>query len=183
MSTLKPESNGPLYNNTAIGTLAVDEWTVAFGTARRGLGGLRPRPVPSSLYQMQQLTHQRPVYQLHIIMPPPVGKGAVSVAFVRPFVTYIASNSRTQKPSVPKFRTKIPHLWCVSHTSFKVKRSKVTVISGPLIVTHIVRHIFQTARPTNFKLGTRMEEDDPHQPQAPWPPRSKVKVARSLDQS
>jgi len=26
-------------------------------------GGLRPRPVPSSLYQMYQLTHQRPVYQ------------------------------------------------------------------------------------------------------------------------
>ena len=24
-------------------------WTVTFGTARRGLGGLQPRPVPSSL--------------------------------------------------------------------------------------------------------------------------------------
>jgi len=24
---------------------------VTFGTARRGLGGLQPRPVPSSLYQ------------------------------------------------------------------------------------------------------------------------------------
>ena len=49
---LKPQSNGPLYRNTAIGTLAVDRWAVAFGTARRGLGGLRPRPVPSSLYEM-----------------------------------------------------------------------------------------------------------------------------------
>ena len=28
-----------------------------------------------------------------------------------------------------------------------------------------------------------MEYDDPRQPQAPWPPRSKVKVARSRDQS
>jgi len=27
-----------------IGTLAVDWWTVTFGTARRGMGGLRPRP-------------------------------------------------------------------------------------------------------------------------------------------
>jgi len=41
--TLKPQSNEPLYSNTVIGT---------FGTVMRGLGGLRPRPVPSSLYQM-----------------------------------------------------------------------------------------------------------------------------------
>ena len=50
--TLKPQSNGPLYSNAVIGRLAVEGWTVTFGTARRGLGGLRPRPVPSSLYQM-----------------------------------------------------------------------------------------------------------------------------------
>jgi len=35
------------------------------------------------------------------------------------------------------------------------------------------------ARPTNFKLDIRMEDHALHQPQAPWPPRSKVKVARS----
>jgi len=52
LGTLKPQSNGPLYSNTVIGTLAVDGWTVTFGTARNGLGGLRPRPVPSLLYQM-----------------------------------------------------------------------------------------------------------------------------------
>jgi len=79
MTTLKPQSNRPLYN-TVIGTLAVDGWAVTlfvifiyllfshfgyyfnkrllayilltFGTARRGMGGLRPRRVPSSLYQM-----------------------------------------------------------------------------------------------------------------------------------
>jgi len=50
--TLKPHSNGPLYSNKVIDALAVDGWAVTFGTARRGLGGLRPRPVPSSLYQM-----------------------------------------------------------------------------------------------------------------------------------
>jgi len=44
MATLKPKSNGPLYSNTVIGTLAVDEWTVTFGTASRGLCGLRSRP-------------------------------------------------------------------------------------------------------------------------------------------
>ena len=38
MGTLKPKSNGPLYNSTMIGTLAVDGWAVTFGIARRGLG-------------------------------------------------------------------------------------------------------------------------------------------------
>jgi len=46
MATLKPQSNGPLHNNTVIGTLSVDGWAVTFGTARRGLGGLWRRPVP-----------------------------------------------------------------------------------------------------------------------------------------
>jgi len=48
---LKPQSNGPLHSNTVIGTLAVDGWAVTFGTTKRGLGRLRPRPVLSSLYQ------------------------------------------------------------------------------------------------------------------------------------
>jgi len=52
MPILKPQNNGPLYCNTVISTLAVDGWAVEFGAARRGLGGLGPRPVPSSLYQM-----------------------------------------------------------------------------------------------------------------------------------
>ena len=43
MATLKPRSNGPLYSNTVIGTLAVDGWAVTFGTAMRGLGGLHFR--------------------------------------------------------------------------------------------------------------------------------------------
>ena len=50
MATLKPHSNGSLYSNTVIGTLAVDGRAVTFGTAMMGLGGLRSRPVPSSLY-------------------------------------------------------------------------------------------------------------------------------------
>jgi len=35
-----------------------------------------------------------------------------------------------------------------------------------LSLTDIVRHIFRMARSTNFKLGIRMEDDVPHQPQA-----------------
>ena len=45
MSTLKLHSNRLLYSNTVIGTL---------------------RPLMGGLFQMQQPTHQRPVYQLHI---------------------------------------------------------------------------------------------------------------------
>jgi len=45
MATLKPQSNGPLYNNTVIGTLAVDGWAVTFGTAMRG-GDWAPLAVP-----------------------------------------------------------------------------------------------------------------------------------------
>jgi len=61
---------------------------------------------------------------LSLFMLPPVGKGAISVALVRPSVAHIADNSRTQKPSMPKFGRKVPHLWCDLHTSYKVKRSK-----------------------------------------------------------
>ena len=47
IATLKPQSNGPPYSNTVIGTLAVDGWAVTFGTARRGLDGVAARPGPS----------------------------------------------------------------------------------------------------------------------------------------
>jgi len=49
---------------------------------------------------------------------------------VCPSVAYIANNSRTQRPSVPKFGRKVPHLRYDSHASFKVKRSWVRVRSG-----------------------------------------------------
>ena len=56
--------------------------------------------------------------------------GNKSVAFVSPSVAYIANNSTTQRPSVPKFGWKDQHLRCDSHTSFKVKLSKVRVRGG-----------------------------------------------------
>jgi len=46
---------------------ADDGWAVTFGTASRELGGAAARLGPSSLYQMQQPTHQRQVYRLRII--------------------------------------------------------------------------------------------------------------------
>ena len=62
VTTLKLQSNGPSHTNTVTGTLAV-----TFGTASRGLGGAAACPGPSSLYQMQQPTHQQPVYRLRFI--------------------------------------------------------------------------------------------------------------------
>ena len=51
---LDPKGNySATSNNTKlVRTLAVDGWAVTFGTARRALGKLRSRPIPSSLYQM-----------------------------------------------------------------------------------------------------------------------------------
>jgi len=46
MGRLKPQSNEPLYRNTVIGKLDVDGWAVTFGTAKRGLGGLRRAVAP-----------------------------------------------------------------------------------------------------------------------------------------
>jgi len=51
IATLKPQSNGPSYSNTVIGTLAVNGWAVTFDTAKRGLGGAAARPGLSLLYQ------------------------------------------------------------------------------------------------------------------------------------
>jgi len=46
IATLKPQSNGPSYSNTVIGTLAVDAWAVTFGTATGDWAG--PQPAQAS---------------------------------------------------------------------------------------------------------------------------------------
>jgi len=78
-------------------------------------------------------------------------EGTISVASVRPsvrlsvcqFVAYTANNSRTQRPSVPKFGMKVPHLRCHVHF-FNVKRSP-----SQSLLTHILWHIFQY-EPTTY---------------------------------
>jgi len=60
-------------------------------------------------------------------MPSLVGKGTLSVAFVRPSVAYIANNSRTRRPSVPNFGKKIPTF---DANCIPVSRSKVKVINA-----------------------------------------------------
>jgi len=87
------------------------------------------KQIPDHLFQILALAGLCSLSAL--VMPPPIGRGQVSIAFlcpsVRPSVAYIPNNLRTRRPSVSKFRMKVPHLWCDSHTSFKVKRWKVKV--------------------------------------------------------
>ena len=110
---------------------------------------------------------------VYYVMSPPVEKGTISVAFVRPFVrlsvcpsvAYIANNSRTQKPSVPKFERKVPHLRRDSRTSFKVKRLKSKVTRPINADTHRAT-ISSEWQASNLVYGWRMTSDDP-QVQAP----------------
>ena len=44
--------------------------------------------------------------------------------------------SKTQRPGVPKFGRKVPHLTFDSHTSFKVKRSTIKVTRPTNAHTH-----------------------------------------------
>jgi len=44
IATLKPQSNGPSYSNTVIGTLVVDGWAVTFGTGN--WAGPQPAQTP-----------------------------------------------------------------------------------------------------------------------------------------
>jgi len=46
MGTLKPQSNGPLYSNTVIGTLVVDGWAVTFVQRGGAWAGCGPAQFP-----------------------------------------------------------------------------------------------------------------------------------------
>ena len=99
-----------------------------------------------------------------------LGKGALSVAFVRPSHT-LRITGQSKGLACPNWEWRFSTF---DATRIPVSRSKGqrSRSPGPLMLTHIVRHNFRSAKSTNFKLGTSMEDDDPHQPQA-WSPRSR----------
>jgi len=75
--TLKPYSNGPLYSNTVIGTLAADGWAVTFGTARMSLGVLcGPAQSPPHCTKCNNPPINGQVYQPHIIRCSTIISGA-----------------------------------------------------------------------------------------------------------
>jgi len=121
-------------------------------------------------------------YYVTIIMLPPVREGAIETLLlsVHPSIRPLSTQRIIREPkdlACPNLEWRFPTWYA---TRIPVSRSKGQRSPGPLMLSHIRT---RTARPTNFKLGIRMEDDDSHQPQALWPPRSKVKVARSRDQS
>ena len=80
---------------------------------------------------------------------------------VRLSVAYVANNSRTQRPSVSRFGSKVPHLGCDSHTSFRVKRSKVKVTRPINADTHHAPYL-PNGKAYELLIRIRMEDDDPH---------------------
>ena len=72
---------------------------------------------------------------------------------VCPSVAYIANNLKTQRPIVPKFGRKFPHLRCDSQTSFNIKRSKVRVTRPINGDRHRAPYLPNGKAYTNFKLG------------------------------
>ena len=72
------------------------------------------------------------LHRVTIIMPPPVGGGALSgdrrlSSVCLSDVAYIGSNSKTKRPRKTKLCTGYPRSHASSHTDFKAKRSKVKV--------------------------------------------------------
>ena len=95
---------------------------------------------------------------------------------VCPPIAYVANNSRTQRPSVFQFGRKAPHLRCDSHTSFKIKRSKVRVTSPINADTHRAPYL---PNGKAYELQTWVHDGGRRPASATWPPRSKIKVISS----
>jgi len=97
-------------------------------------------------------------------MSPPVGKGAIRVAFVCPSVCLSVRPSRTREPkglACPNLEGRFP-TFDATRIPISVSKGQRSRSPGPLMLAHIVRNIFRTARATNFKLGTWMEDATIH---------------------
>ena len=60
---------------------------------------------------------------------------------------------------------------------YEVERRKVKVTKPLNVVTKNQLYIFEMGRPTNLKLGTRMEYKDPRHRHVRWPPTWQLLVA------
>jgi len=74
-------------------------------------------------------------------------------------VTHLTDKSRTKRPRNTKIVRKVAHLTGNKAYQFQGQGSRS---SGRLMLRPVVRHIFRTERPTNFKLGTQMKYEDPY---------------------
>ena len=76
----------------------------------------------------------------------------------------------------PKLVERLSTSRAIMRTSFKVK-GKGQGHQADIILRPEVCPIFRTGRPTNFKLGVQMEDEDPYRRDGPSSETSKVKVA------
>jgi len=77
----------------------------------------------------------------------------------------------------PTLVGRLPIPRAIMRIRFKVKVQMVKVTRPTDACTVNARNIFRMGIPMKFKLGTRTEQEDPHQQQAPWPPRSRSRDA------
>jgi len=97
MGTLKPQSNGPLYSNMVISTLAVDGWAVTFGFWYSEEGRGRAAAPPSPLLAVPNVTAHPPT-------------ASVPTSFIR-CGTIITSARERVKGVLLVLQHPGPHLW------------------------------------------------------------------------
>jgi len=116
-------------------------------------------------------------------------EGIIDWAAVSPICPSVCGvprlNSRTERPRKPKIGRMVACHTCIPWTYLEVKRSKVKV-TRPVNAHTVNAQYLPNGKAYELQTwctdGARRVED-PHQRQAPWPLRSKVKVARSRDAS
>ena len=89
-------------------------------------------------------------------------------------------NSKNERPRKIKFGRMEADDTGNPWTYLEFKRSKVKIIRPTNAHRTNAQYI---PNRKSYELGTQTQHEDPHQRQALWPPRSKVKVARSRDAS
>ena len=115
-------------------------------------------------------------YHRHNYYPRPIGIDGrcLSVRLrVCPSVAVSDPKSRTEWHRMLNIRREEAHDTGDPWPHLEIKRSKVKVTS-PINAVHMASHIFGTGRLANYKLGIRMEYDDPHHRHARWPPSWKL---------
>jgi len=110
-----------------------------------------------------------------VIMPRPRQNEARCLSVCLSICRVLPTNSRTDKPKIGRMEA---HHTGNPWTYLEIKRSNVK-LPGRLMLSPKVCRIFWTGMPMKSKLGTQMKHEDLYHRQAPRPPRSKVKVARS----
>ena len=112
--------------------------------------------------------------------PAPVNCPRLSVCpSRRPSVSGVSRhNCRTERPRKPKFGRMEAH-----HTRNQWAYLEKVKVTRPSNAHAVNAQYLPNRKAYELQTWSQTEHEDPHQRQAPWPSRSKVKVARSRDAS